>query len=172
MNIASLVFLQHASDILTELINDSKLSPYRAYLIEIGTNIQDIHKKLSRLKINGIDDEICEHTDNTQKYINQIMNILQQKLVTKIRYSELLNGCKLFTLYVMVDFAFGMYRRQPDETRYYRDNFEKLKKSVENMIQKFDCLMNDNDTYLSVPEIDIALEPFCLYLEKVIRRKK
>lgn len=171
MNIASLVFLQHSADILTELINDSKLSPYRAYLIEISTNIADIHKKFVRIKKNGIDDEICNATDETQKYINQVQNILQQKLVTKVRYEHLENACKFFTIVILCDFAYALYKKQ-NEVKYYRDNFEKLKCSVNMMLQKYDCLLNENDLYLSVPEIDIALEPFIIYLnDKIIESR-
>lgn len=172
MNIASLVFLQHASDILTELINDVKLSPYRAYLIEISTNIQDIHKKFSRLKINGIDDEICEHTDNTLKYITQLQVILQQQLVTKVKYSDLKNACKFFSIVILVDYSYAMYKRQPNEKKYYKDNFEKLKKSIDNMLQKYDCLLDNKTLNLSVPQTDIAFKSMCIYIEQVMIEKR
>ena len=74
MNIATMVFITNASDIVTELANDPKMIDYKPYLLEVSSCLSQINKKTKRIYNDKYNDVICDICDKTNVYFMQLDN--------------------------------------------------------------------------------------------------
>ena len=166
MNIATMVFLQAASDINSELLNNPKLKKYKVYAMEIQYNIKDINKVVHRIEGNKYDKIICRIADQMNEYLEQANNLLQRTFVAKIQYNKLKEAVQIMQLGAMVDFAKALYSLDKDQK--LKSDFIMLESSVKKFANKFDCMLNDTDEVLNVNVADCIYEPMIKSVQKMI----
>lgn len=147
MNIATMVFVTSANDILTELLNNPKLKDYKPYLLEIGSHISQINKKVKRTYKNNYDDVICNITDEADKYLRQLDNYYHRKFITAIEYDKLDVGVRIILLTILIDYAFSFYLKTQNDKNFFKSDFSELVKANIRFINSYQCMFDNHKEY-------------------------
>ena len=165
MNIATMVFLTNAGDIVTELLNNPKMSDYKALLLEIGSDLSQINKKTKRIYKNNYDDIICKISDDTNQYLVQLDNFYRRRLITDVQYSKIELAARILILVIMVDHAQGLYLKTQTDKNLFKNDFNNLYRSTTRFLDRFDCMIgNDKNKPIFCNETDSIIEKmlFCM----------
>lgn len=160
MNKATVVLLQHAHDIHTELVNDKSMNDYRTELLIIGEKFSTLNKRMNRLYKQRYSDKINSIVDITSQQIKEAFIISQQYLSGKIKFNFLSQASKAIQLVVLLDYAQYLYLKTSKEVNFTSD-FTDLIASVQRFMLKFDCQLNPDEVIKDIPICDPIYKKMC-----------
>ena len=165
MNHAALIFLQHANDLHTELLNDKKLSHLKPYLIEIGEYLNQLNKKVKRYINPRLNDIIIDYVDDTHNYIIQARDCYIRKLVTLVKYDQLKTASDVTQMCRLLNDTIHLYNKTVNkETRHFVNDFENIRVSCNRLLTKYDCMLNENNKHIDIPEVDQIFQNMCNHI--------
>lgn len=151
MNITTAVLLQQAQDILTELMNDNKLSEYRSDIIIISEKFQTLNKRLNRTYKQRYSETVNNIADLTLQQVREARIVSMQYLVTKIKYECLEQAAKSIQLSLFINYALEIHKGTSKNKMFTSDMIEILE-YTQRFLSKYDCQLN-KDEVLSDIEI-------------------
>ena len=167
MNHAALIFFQHANDLHTELLNDKNLSHLKPYMLEVGEHLSQLNKKIKRYVSPAINEVIIDYVDDTHNYILQARDCYMRKLVTKVKYDQLKTASDITQMCRLLNDTIHLYNKTVNkETKTFVNDFENLRVACNRLLTKFDCMLNENNKHVSVPEVDQTFLNMCNYIIK------
>ena len=174
MNHAALIFLQHANDLHTELLNDKNLSHLKPYLIEIGEHLNQLNKKVKRYINPTLNDIIIDYVDDTHNYIIQARDCYMRKLVTLVKYEQLRTASDVTQMCRLLNDTIHLYNKTVNkETRHFVNDFENIRVSCNRLLTKYDCMLNENNKHIDTPEVDQIFQNMCNHvINRLIKENK
>lgn len=164
MNLTTAVLLQQASDILTELMIDNKLSEYRSDIIIISEKFQTLNKRLNRTYKQKYSDTVNNIADLTLQQVKEARVVSMQYLVSKIKYQYLEQAAKSIQLFVFVNDASEIYKSTSSNNKMFTNDMIAIIESVQRFLTKFDCQLNKDEV---LHDIEIC-QPIYKKMYKII----
>lgn len=173
MHHSALISFQHANDLYIEILNDKNLSHLKPYLHEIGEHLSQLNKKVRRYIDDSINDVIIEYTDDTTNFIEQAQNCYMRRMVTKVKYEHLETATNICLMCRMLNDTIYMYNKTVNiQTKSWGNDFENLRLACNRLLTKYDCMLNDNNNHIDVPEADTVFTNMYNYIIKKLKIKK
>ena len=173
MNHAALIFLQHANDLHTELLNDKNLIHLKPYMLEVGEHLSQLNKKVKRYINPAINEAIIDYVDDTHNYILQARQCYMRKLVTKVKYDQLKTASDVTQMCRLLNDTIHLYNKTVNnETKHFVNDFENLRVACNRLLTKYDCMLNENNKHMEFPEVDQTLLNLCNYIVKRLIAEK
>lgn len=173
MHHSALISFQHANDLYTDILNDKNLSHLKPYLHEIGEHLSQLNKKVRRYIDDSINDVIIEYTDDTTNFIEQAQKCYMRRMVTKVKYEHLETATNICLMCRMLNDTIYMYNKTVNiQTKSWGNDFENLRLACNRLLNKYDCMLNDNNNHIDVPEADTVFTNMYNYIIKKLKIKK
>lgn len=147
MNQLTAIYLQHANDILTELLNDQKLTENKADLLLISEAFNTLNKRLNRLFEQRYSESINNICDLTLQQLHEARIVSQQYLVSRIKYEYLEQAAKAIQMGTFIDYAQTIYSKTSKGKTFKRD-IENIIKACNRFYANFDCQLNKDEVII------------------------
>lgn len=145
MNLATAVLLQQASDILTELMNDNKLSEYRSDIIIISEKFQTLNKRLNRTYKQRYSETVNNIADLTLQQVREARIISMQHLVSKIKYECLEQSAKSIQVSLFINYALEIHKSTSSKNKMFTNDMNEIIEATQRFLTKYDCQLNKGE---------------------------